>query len=77
MGASGYPLNAFVCSGTVSGAPSPSAGALADSDVAALAAAARILIHSINDAESFLLLAMDDGAHAFLEAMTRPGVQSA
>ncbi|MDF2559839.1 MAG: hypothetical protein K0R99_1285 [Microbacterium sp.] len=77
MGASGYPLNAFLCSGMVRGAPSPSTGSLADSEVAALTAAVRIIVHAIHDAESFLLLAMDDGARAGLEAIARPGVQSA
>ncbi|WP_223622727.1 hypothetical protein [Microbacterium sp. EST19A] len=67
-GASGYPLNAFVCANTGGHAFHPPAGPLSEPDVVLLAGEVRMVIHSIFDTESFLLLVIDDEVNAVLES---------
>ncbi|WDM41844.1 hypothetical protein KV395_00545 [Microbacterium luteolum] len=70
IGASGYPLNAFICDNSSGEAFRPSARSLSESEVDLLAGEVRLVIHSIFDAESFLLLAIDDGIEELLESIT-------
>ncbi|WEK61155.1 MAG: hypothetical protein P0Y60_17920 [Candidatus Microbacterium colombiense] len=70
-GASGYPLNAFVCGSGDRQAFRPPVGPLSESEVALLARQVQVVIHSIYDAESFLLLAIDDKADSLLASLTR------
>lgn len=65
-GASGYPLNAFVCELSDADEAPARLGQMPESAVSLLAETARIVIHSIYDAESFLLLTLDERADSFL-----------
>ncbi|WP_435749017.1 hypothetical protein [Microbacterium sp. PMB16] len=71
-GASGYPLNAFICGGEGSEPFYPQSGELRESEVNLIASEVRVIIHSIYDAESFLILVFDDRLNAFLKSLTRP-----
>ena len=69
-GASGYPLNAFVCGAQGGHAFRPPSGPLSESDVELLVSEARVVIHSIYDAESFLILVIDHELKELLETHT-------
>lgn len=68
-GASGYPLNAFISGNRQGQTLRPSVGSLSDSDVLLLASEVQVVIHSIYDAESFLLLVLDEEVNAFLGSL--------
>ncbi|NJI58284.1 hypothetical protein HCX50_02445 [Microbacterium oxydans] len=68
-GASGYPLNAFTSGNRQGHTLRPSVGSLSDSDVLLLASEVQVVIHSVYDAESFLLLVLDEEVNAFLDSL--------
>lgn len=74
IGASGYPLNAFICQSEEGRAAGVPAGSLSRLDVLRLASEVRVIIHSIFDAESFLFLVVDDGYNSIFESLTGTGV---
>lgn len=69
-GASGYPLNAFVCESEYGHSVKIASGTLSEQRVASLANGVRLVIHSIFDAESFLILVFDDRLKDFLDSFT-------
>lgn len=71
IGASGYPLNALVCGDTDGEAFRPAAGPLSDTDAVLLASQVRVVVHSIYDAESFLLLVIDENANVTTAEVAR------
>lgn len=73
IGASGHPLNAFICQSEAGRAAGFPAGSLSRLDVLRLASEVRVIIHSIFDAESFLFLVIDDGYNSIFESLTGPG----
>ncbi|WP_292761994.1 hypothetical protein [Microbacterium sp. UBA3486] len=72
IGASGYPLNAFICHSEGGRAAGLSAGPLSRPDVLRLVSEVRVIIHSIFDAESFLFVVIDDGYNSIFESLTGP-----